>query len=119
MANKQAKRQGKAKRAPTEQPNAQKHAQPANVRPMSKQTTCGKPCNSAYRASKSTKNMHNQQTCGQSSKKTQGNAKGAPTDQPNAQKHAQPANEGASKNAKMHENHPGALTEQPKVQKQA
>ena len=92
-ANKQTKRQRNAKGAPNEQPNAQKHAQPANVRPISikagnaKGTPTEQPNAQKHaqpanvwpiskRKGRQTlmellpinqkrKNMHNQQVCGQ------------------------------------------------------
>ena len=63
-ANKQAKRQGNEKGAPTVQPKARKYAQPANLRPMNTQkgreTKKGRLPSNLKR-----KNMHNQQMCGQ------------------------------------------------------
>ena len=63
-ANKQAKTHGNHKGVPTEQPKAQKHAQPANVRPISKQNgrEMLKKC---LPSNQKHKNMHNRQTCGQ------------------------------------------------------
>ena len=63
-ANKQAKWQGNAKEVPTEQPKAQKHAQPANVRPISKQKRT-ETIKEYLPSNQKRKNMHNRQTCGQ------------------------------------------------------
>ena len=75
-ANKQTKRQGNVKGPPTEQPKAQKHAQPANVRPISKQKHT-EPYRSAYRTTKSAKTCTTSKRAANKRAKRQGNAKGA------------------------------------------
>ena len=63
-ANKQAKRQGNAKRALPEQQYAQKHALPANMRPINKQKG-RETLKESLPSNHKDKNMSKRQTCGQ------------------------------------------------------
>ena len=83
--------QGNAKGTPTEQPNAQKHPQPANVRPISKQKrreTLKEPLQSNPKR----KTFTTSQRAANQLAKRHGNHKGVPIENPKAKKQAQTAN---------------------------
>ena len=63
-ANKQAKKQRNSKGAPTDQPQAQEHAQPASVRPIYKENG-RETLKQRLPSNQKCKYMHNRQACGQ------------------------------------------------------